>query len=389
MDRFDRLPLLLDPIPDLRRAGMPAGERPELWCPAHPEPAVRLLAQSPGAGAGTLCAPTLCANRFCLPGEDIPALNQKLVALARRAAGRTPVGALVGPSGLFVPPLGEADFDDIYEGYREQIRALDEAGADFLVLEGHSALSDLRAGLLAARTTGLPVLALLSADRTGRTLTGLRLLPALITLQAMGAGAVGLCCPAAPETAREVEGAVPHAAVPLAVRLEEDAAPDALAGAAAPFLSAGARILGGGIHSSGPEYTRALRGALQKAGSPAPPEEPDCEAAAIEREAFFLGDDVSFSEPIACTTSLGDNLIDLEDEQVSAALVLVTSADDALLLGRESGLTKLPIAVRASSPVVLDAALRYFQGRLIVDSASPLDRETLEPLAAKYGALIY
>lgn len=391
MDRFDGLPLLLDPIPDFRRAGMPAGERPELWCPAHPEPAVRLLSEGPGAGAKTICAPTLCANRFCLPGEDIPSLNQRLAALARGAAGKVPLGALVGPSGRFVPPLGEADFDDVYEGYREQIRALDEAGVDFLLLEGHSALSDLRAALLAARTTGLPVLALLSVDTTGHTLTGLSLLPALITLQAMGAQAVGLCCYAGPELPRELEDALPHAAVPLAIRLEAEPGtpPKVLAEAAAPFLRSGARILGAGMHGSEPEQTRALLAALQKGGSPAPAEEPDFEAAAIEREPFFLGDDVSFSKPLSCTLSLGDDLIDLEDEQVSAALVLVTSVDDARLLGRESSMTRLPVAVRASSPVVLDAALRYFQGRLIIDSACPLDRETLEPLAAKYGALLY
>lgn len=392
MDRFDRLPLLLDPIPDFRSAGMPAGEDPGLWCLAHPEAAEKLLSVGADAGARVLCAPTLCANRFCLPERDVPELNRNLVALARSAApAGVPVGGAVGPSGLFVPPLGESDFDDVYDGYREQIRALDEAGADFLLLEGHSSLSDLRAALLAARTTGLPVLALLSADATGRTLTGLSLLPALITLQAMGADAVGLCCPADPELPEEFSRALFHAAVPLAVRLETESgcAPEALAEAAVPFLKSGARILGAGPRCSGPEYTRALSGALQKTGSPGLPEEPECDAAAIEREAFFLGDDILFSEPIACTSLLGDELIDLDDEQVSAALVDVTSVDDARLLGRESGMTRLPVAVHADSPVVLDAALRYFQGRLIVDSDCPLDREELEPLAAKYGALIY
>ena len=391
MDPLERLPLLLDPVPDFRRAGMPAGEGPGLWCLSHPEAAGKLLSGGVDAGAEVLCAPTPCASRFCLPDRDIPVLNRGLVALARSAAGSVPVGGAVGPSGLFVPPLGESDFDDIYDGYREQIRALDEAGADFLLLEGHSSLSDLRAALLAARTTGLPVLALLSVDATGRTLTGLSLLPALITLQAMGADAVGLCCPADPELPEQFSRALSHAAVPLAVRLEAepDLKPEALAEAAVPFLKAGARILGAGSRCSGPEYTRALKAALQKAGSPALPEEPECDAAAIEREAFFLGDDILFSEPIACTSLLGDELIDLDDERVSAALVDVTSVDDALLLGRESGMTRLPVAVHADSPVVLDAALRYFQGRLIVDSDCTLERGELEPLAAKYGALIY
>ena len=67
----------------------------------------------------------------------------------------------------------------------------------------------------------------------------------------------------------------------------------------------------------------------------------------------------------------------------------VRSLDDALILGKNSSMTRLPIAVRADNSVVLDAALRYFQGRLIVDTDCPVEREMLEPIAAKYGAVVY
>lgn len=391
MDLLDRLPLLLDPIPDFHAAGLPSGAEPELWLAEHPDPARDLLRGFPHAGAQALRAPTLCANRFCLPDRDISGLNGLLLEIARSAAGtaRIPVGGTVGPSGLFVPPHGESDFDDIYDGYREQIRALDEAGADFLLLDGLSSLSDLRAALLAARTTGLPVITLMSVDSDGHTMTGGSLLPELITLQAMGADAVGLSCPAEPELAEQFRRAQQHAAVPFAVRLETGSlSPRELAEAAVPFLKAGVRILGTGI-GAGPEHVAALAALMKEFGPSELPEEPDCDAAAIESEAFFLGDDIVLSEPIRCTSSLADDLIDLDDEQVTAALVDVTGMDDAVLLGAAGGMTRLPIAVHADSPTVLDAALRYFQGRLIVDSDCQIERETLEPLAAKYGAVIY
>lgn len=391
MDFPFRLPLVLDPVPDLRSAGLPAGGNAGPRLSEHPDALKELFSASLGAGAQVLCAPTLCASRFFLPGREAAALNRRLMELSRAAApAGVPVGGIAGPSGCFVPPHGEADFDDVYDGYREQIRALDESGADFLLLEGHNALSDLRAALLAARTTGLPTIALLRVDSAGHTLTGGSLLPALITLQAMGADAVGLCCPADPELPEEFLRVLPHAAVPLAVRLdcEPGSRPQAYAEAARPFLEAGVRIVGAG-DGAGAEHVRALSELAKKFGPPELPEEPDCDAAAIEGEAFFLGDDISFSEPIVCTSSLGEDLIDLDDEQVSAALVEVASVDDAMLLGRESGMTRLPVAVHADSPTVLDAALRYFQGRLLIDSDCPLDRGTLEPLAAKYGAVIY
>jgi 5-methyltetrahydrofolate--homocysteine methyltransferase len=390
MDLFDRLPLLLDPIPDFHAAGLPSGTEPQLWLSEHPGPARNLLRGFLASGTGALCAPTLCANRFCLPDSDIPELNRRLLRIARSAAGPgIPVGGTVGPSGLFVPPHGESDFDDIYEGYREQIRVLDEAGADFLLLDGLHSLSDLRAALLAARTTGLPVIALMAADSDGRTMTGGNLLPGLITLQAMGADAVGLSCPAEPKLAEQFLRARQHAAVPFAVRLETGGlSPRALAEAAAPFLKSSVRILGAGI-GAGPEHVTALSELIKKFGPPVLPEEPDCNAAAIEQEAFFLGDDMVLSEPIRCTSTLADELIDLDDEQVTAARVDITGMDDAILLGKVGDMTRLPIAVHADSPTVLDAALRYFQGRLIVDSDCQIEREALDPLAAKYGAIIY
>ncbi len=391
MDFFEPLPFLLDPIPDFHAAGMPAGAEPEQWIAEHPEPCEDLLRGFLRAGCQALRAPTLCASHFCLPScRDIPGLNRRLLQIAKNAAQPgIPVGGAVGPSGLFVPPHGETDFDDIYEGYREQIRALAKAKADFFILDGFHALADLRAALLAARTTKLPVIVLMAVDATGRTMTGGSLLPGLITLQAMGADAVGLSCPAEPGLAEQFRRALQHAAVPFAVRLEPgNLSPQELTEAAEPFLKAGVRILGAG-RGAGPEHLKALAIRLKPLGPPELPEEPDCDAAAIEQEAFFLGDDIVLSEPIRCTTSLADDLIDLEDEQVTAALVDVAEMDDAVLLGAASGMTRLPIAVHADSPTILDAALRYFQGRLIIDSDCQIERESLEPLAAKYGAIIY
>ncbi len=82
-------------------------------------------------------------------------------------------------------------------------------------------------------------------------------------------------------------------------------------------------------------------------------------------------------------------MIDLDDEQVNTALVKISSIDDAVLLAESSSMTKLPVAVCAENPSVLEAALRYFQGRLIVDSRSAIEPEVLEPLTAKYGAILY
>lgn len=385
MDTPYPLPLLFAPTPDFH-----AGEGIKNRLSNHPGSFEGLLKEYLQAGAQALYAPTQLANRFCQPDCDIAGLNRRLFQITKNAAPSTvPVGAAIGPSGLFVPPHGEADFDDIYDGYREQIRALDDAGAQFLLMDGLQALSDLRAALLAARTTGLPVFALIAVDSDGHTMTGGSFLPDLITLQAMGADTVGLSCAPDSNLAELFLQARQHATVPFAVRLEaENLSPQELAQASLPFLEAGVRILSAGT-GAGPEHVKALSSAIKKFGPPELSEEPDDDAAAIEREAFFLGDDIELSEPIECTSSLGDSLIDLDDEQVTVALVDIRETDDAVLLGEASNMTRLPIAVHADNPTILDAALRYFQGRLIIDSNCQIDREILEPLASKYGAIIY
>ena len=104
---------------------------------------------------------------------------------------------------------------------------------------------------------------------------------------------------------------------------------------------------------------------------------------------FFLGDDIELSEPLLCSSHLDDDLIETERSGASAALVRVESVDDALLLAEHGPLAQLPLAVWSDSLPVLEAALRYYQGRLIVDSSSPLGEEVLAPIAEKYGGILY
>ena len=294
---------------------------------------------------------------------------------------------VVTPSGLPLSLEAKSSFEDIFTHYRKQVTAQAKTKKRFLLAERMPSLAEARAALLASRGFEVPVFVCLAADQPD---ADERFLPALITLQAMGAKAVGLCGKPN-ETMRNIlREALPHAAVPLVA--VADAQPDESLGdyqtAVCSLLDAGVRIIGCGKGTT-LQHMGVLRESIKKYGPPEISEEPDCCAAATEWETFFLGDNMEFSKMLRCSASLSDELIDLDDEQVSAALVDVESVDDAVLLGQNSSMTKLPIAVHADSSTVLEAALRYFQGRLIIDSDSLVEPEVLEPLAAKYGAILY
>jgi len=404
-----KLPMLLDGATgtNLMDSGMPSGVCVEKWIAEHPDQLLKLQGDFIAAGAQAIYAPTFGANHACLSNfgfeTEVVDLNKKLVALSQSIA--KPAGVLVGgsvcPTGLFLPPLGEADFDDIYDIYREQMRALNKAGVDFIVIETQTSLADMRAAVLAARATRLPIFVTITVDENGRTLTGGSLLPAVITLQAMGVDAIGLNCSFGPKLMLPlIEEVMAHASVPIIAKPNAGvplgntpssaaySSPEEFADGMRKLMEAGAQIVGGCCGAT-PAHLKALADVVKEFSPLAVPKEPDCYAAAIEREAFFLGDNIVFSEPIECSSSLDDDLIDLDDEQVSAALVEINSLDDVQLLCENSAMTRLPIAVHCDSLTVLDAALRYFQGRLIVDCDCQIETELIEPLAAKYGAIIY
>lgn len=401
--------MLLDgaTVSNLEAAGMPAGVCIEEWICEHPEPLLKLQSDFISAGAQAIYAPTFSANGSHLAEfhlEDrVEEFNKRLVALSKSVAEPhgIPVGGTVCSSGKFIPPFGEANFDDLYNLYREQVRALDEAGVDFIVLESQTSLADMRAAVLAARTTNLPIFVTLTVDESGHTLTGGSLLPAVITLQAMGVEAIGLNCSFSPEEMLPfLTEVLPHASVPLIAKPNagvtlssggEPISPKEFAEEMRGLLNAGIAIVGGCCGTT-PAHIQALRRVLDEfeAEDAAPGyEDADCYAAAIESEPFFLGNDIMLSEPIECSSGLSDDLIDLDDEQVNAALVEINTLDDAMLLSQSASMTRLPVAVKTDSRTILDAALRYFQGRLIVDTNCEIETDLIERVSAKYGAIVY
>ena len=259
---------------------------------------------------------------------------------------RLPVGGVLGPTGRFVPPFGEEDFDDIYEMYRAQVHELVKAGADFLFLSGHQCLSDLRAAMLAAKRKKLPVLASLTVDGSGKTLSGGTLLPAVIVLQAMGADAVGLEGNLSPrQMLAELEDVLPHASIPLLAMPEAEdeegipLAPEVFADGCAAMLKAGIPLVGG-VHLT--EKQLAALGALDFS-SLFPGdfyEDADNYAAAIESEAFFLGEDIIYSEPMDCDGGLAEDLIDIDDEIATPHWCGLRTPDDAQWLAKEAVMTR-------------------------------------------------
>lgn len=375
--------------------GMPEGVCTEQWILEHPEPLIQLQKRYAAAGCDILTAPTFGANRARLAAfglaERLEELNTRLVALTREAAPGKPVAGNLSPTGLLPEPYGEdgggVPMEELVSIYKEQASALQKAGVELLLVETMTSLNEARAALLACRDTGLPVFVSFAVDEEGRTLSGASLLPCLITLQAMGAAAVGLNCASPAVIGEQLRQVLPYARVPLIAQPAAGGlSPLGFGEAMEEVMGAGAAIVGGCCGTL-PEHLAVLRGVLDKAPVVASPEV-DGYAAAGEQEAFFLADDLEPCEALPCDSDLADALIEAEDEY-NVARVHVAEREDIPVLLEAVRVCRLPLALYCDSPLVLDETLLRVPGRLLVDSLCDIEPELLEDIAAHYGAIVF
>ncbi len=214
-------------------------------------------------------------------GNRVAELNAAGAALARESAGADVfAGGDIGPTGRILEPYGDYRPESARAALVEQAYALAEGGVDCLVLETFSALEEIRVAIEAALETGLPVVASMAFDPSGRTAFGVTAQQAAEQLEAAGATVVGANCGTiSPD---EMVGIIaefreatslPLVAQPNAGRPQQTAAgviypekPESLGEAAERFRGLGVAIIGGCCGST-PDHIRAIAARLRSGSS--------------------------------------------------------------------------------------------------------------------------
>ena len=205
-------PLLLDGATgsNLQQKGMPTGVCPEKWILENREILIRLQQDFVDAGSNIVYAPTFTANRIKLAEygleEQVRRLNHDLVALSKEAVGdRALVAGDITMTSAQLAPMGTLDFEELINVYKEQITYLAQAGVDLLVVETMMSLQETRAALIAAKEVcDLPVMATMTFESDGRTLYGTDAVTAAVTLESLGADAVGTNCSTGPDKMADI-----------------------------------------------------------------------------------------------------------------------------------------------------------------------------------------
>ena len=194
----------------LQQIGLTSDECPEIWNVTHAEDITAIHKQYVESGSMMLTTNTFGGNRLKLSNYKaagrLKELNEAGVRNAKRAAnGKAIVAASVGPTGKFIEPLGELSFDEMVEIYKEQIEVLANAGADAIDFETHVDLLELKAAMVACREIcDLPMIANMTFDAEGRTVTGTPPEAAFAMMEALGAAVIGTNCSTGPDKMAEI-----------------------------------------------------------------------------------------------------------------------------------------------------------------------------------------
>jgi 5-methyltetrahydrofolate--homocysteine methyltransferase len=414
---------------ELQKKGLPPGACPELWCLENQKIIKELHASYQHAQAQIVYSCTFGANRFKLAqygiNEKTYQINRDLVRLARQAVGgKALVAGDIGPTGLFVEPFGPLLFEEAVEAFKEQVRGLIDGGCDLIVIETMIDIQETRAALLAVKETkNIFTIASMTYEKDGHTLNGTDPVSALITLQSLGADAVGCNCSTGPEKMLEFIALMkPYAKVPLVAkpnagvpRLENgktvfDMDAPTFGNFGRKLAAAGANMIGGCCGTT-PLHIQELANSMAGC-EPKQPVKKSIGALSSSRGYFvfdenkplcLVGERINPTGKKALQQELLEGKSSIirqmagEQEKQGAHLLDVNVGQPGIdevttiksTIGLLTTITKLPLVVDSSKVETIEAALRIYPGRMLINSISGEKEKIakLLPLAAKYGAM--
>ena len=424
-------PILLDGATgtNLQNAGMPVGVCPEQWILENPDVMIALQKAYVEAGTDILYAPTFTANRIKLEeyglGDRLEEMNKELIALSKEAAqGKALVAADMTMTGQQLYPIGELMFEELVDVYKEQAAVLANAGADLFVVETMMSLQESRAAVIAIREVcDLPIMVSLTYNPDGRTLYGTDPATATVVLQSLGADAIGINCSTGPEDMiAPVRKMAEYATIPILAKpnaglpeLENGVTvyktgPDEFAACGKRLVEAGASIIGGCCGTT-PAHIKALKDAVKDMPVHAPLAKKrrvlTSERRLVEIDLngrfMVIGERINPTGKKKLQAELKEGKLNivrdmaLDQERNGADILDVNMGmngidEKEMMLNTIYEVTTTvdcPLCIDSSYVEVIEAALRIYPGRALINSIS-MEKEKMEkllPIAKKYGAM--
>ncbi|MCR4841402.1 MAG: homocysteine S-methyltransferase family protein [Lachnospiraceae bacterium] len=413
----------------LQAAGLELGGIPEMLNLTNPDLITSIHARYVAAGADVVYTNTFGANRkkMAVTGETVETLITAAVRNAKRS-GASYVALDLGPIGAMLEPIGDLDFEEAVDIFAQQVKAGVAAGVDLFAIETMTDLYETKAAVLAVKeNSDLPFIVTMSFEERGRTFTGTDPVSFAVTMESLGAAAIGLNCSLGPAQLMPIVKQIsavstiplvfkPNAGLPDPITNEYDVLPEEFAEVIKESLPYGVKLVGGCCGST-PDYISQVKIAvenfkqehkLQKASEYMVErhERESCLCSGSKtvfidqprvigerinptgkkrfQEAVKRGDINYVLEQALSQVDAGADILDVNvgvpgiDEK--EAMIRVVKAIQSV--------TDVPLQIDSTNPEVIEAGLRVYNGKPTVNSVNG-DEESLEailPIARKYGA---
>ncbi|MCQ2551503.1 MAG: homocysteine S-methyltransferase family protein [Clostridia bacterium] len=408
----------------LQRQGLKPGEYPEKWNISHPDVVTNVHKEYFDAGSNVVVTNTFGANCLKFSHEELEDIVKAAVTNAKKAASLSEgqqekfVAMDIGPCGKLLKPYGDFEFESAVSLFKELASLGDKYGADLIFIETMSDSLETKAALLGAKeATGLPVFVSNAYDESSKLMTGASPSAMVAMLEAMGADAIGVNCSFGPDQLMDVIDEYlkyasipvifkPNAGLPSAVDGSYDLSPEDFGKDIQKAIEAGVRVVGG-CCGTDPRYIRAIPKNLE----PKKIEEKNfslvssyTHAVSFGEEPILIGERINptgkkkFKEALRS----GDIEYILREgikQQEKGVHVLdvnvgLPEIDEVSMLKKVvyelQAVTDLPLQIDTMDEEAMEAALREYNGKAMVNSVSG-KQESMDkvfPLVKKYGGLV-
>jgi 5-methyltetrahydrofolate--homocysteine methyltransferase len=330
-------------------------------------------------------------------------------------------------------PTGDLEFEEAVQLFKEQIFPGVSAGADLLLIETISDLYEMKAAVIAAREVcDLPLFCSVTFQEDGRMLMGADPLTVVTVLQDLGIDALGVNCSLGPAQMIPIVKEIlrcshipvlvqPNAGLPRLSKGETvfDVDIPQFIEAMEEMMEAGASVVGGCCGTT-PEYIGPLvdrakaiddkRRSNTQTGT-GPTALPRQMAVSSSRKTVLLDDRIRVigerinptGKPALKEALRERNFTYIENEaiaQVKAGAAILDinvglpGIDEKEMMleavRRVSAVVDVPLQIDSADPEVLEAAVRSYNGRPIINSVNGKQSvmDAVFPIAKKYGACL-
>lgn len=408
----------------LQKSGLKPGEVPETYNVLHPEIVLDIHKSYVDSGADVVTTNTFQANELKLKGCEysVEEIIESGVKIAKDSGAKY-VALDIGPLGQLMEPMGTISFDKAYEIFKRQVIAGVNAGADIILIETLSDIYEAKAAVLAAKeNSSLPVFCTMTFQSDGRTFVGTDPITSVMVLQGLGVDALGVNCSLGPkELLPIVYEILKYSKVPVMVqanaglpRIEDgntvyDITPFEYASYVKDMAQNGGLIFGGCCGTT-PEYIKEVRGILKEVSpfktSPqiVTSVTSGTKTVILDGRTTVIGErinptgkkklkealrsgnmDYIISEAID-QTDAGSDILD-----VNVGLPEIDEKEVLKKVAREiQGIVNLPLQIDSTDPRAIEAAVRVYNGKPLINSVNGKDKvmDEIFPIVKKYGACV-